>query len=753
MAKLATTAKAVMVFFALSACGFLTPLPEPASVAERLDALKTDGLPLSAPVTIYWNDHLIPFIEASSDEDLAVALGVVHAHLRLGQMELLRRISQGRLAEIAGPLAIDIDHALRILDVGRAVPQMLDAMPPDTRVWVEAFVQGINATVAGLDELPHEFTVLGLKPEIWTAADVLTIGRLASADVNWFVWFQLLSQRGRPDWSQLWARLLEEGTASTPSYAANPSRQFALLGEILTGLSRSGSNSVAVSATRSATGGALLASDPHLGILLPSLWVLVGVKSPSYHAVGLMGPGLPFFALGRNREIAWGGTNLRAASSDLFDVSALPAGQITERTERIRVRWWFDRTVTLRDTPFGPIISDAPPIDAGETTVALRWMGHRPSDELTAMLRVNQARSWDEFRAALDGFAVSAQNMVYADARGNIGQTMAVQIPKRPPGLPADLVHPLADGAAWDTIVRGRDLPFSFNPPAGFLASANNRGAVSDIPIGYFFSPNDRVERLSAKLAGAGAVTLADLQSLQRDVFMASAAALRDTLIARMRTLPRTAAVTRAKRNLVQALREWDGQYRLDSAGAVAFEAFVFYFTQEFYDDDQLAAYGASGRPLNLIRGDVATAGDKALGAAIDLALGPAAEVLQEFPAWGDMHRMRLANPLAFLPVVGKRYVLSETPVAGGSQTLMKTAHAMTAERHNTTFGSNARHVSDLSDLDANFFVVLGGQDGRINSAAYADQLALWQRGEYIQMPLRLATVRRLFPHVTTLTP
>ena len=659
----------------------------------------------------------------------------------------------GCLAEIGGPLATDIDHALRILNVGRAVPEILAAMPADTRAWLDAFVRGVNAYVAGGAELPHEHKLLGLKPEVWAAEDILTMGRLASADVNWFVWFQLLGQRERPDWPLLWARLVDEGTSSTPSYAADSSRQFALLGDILTGLSRSGSNSFAVAGTRSATGGALIASDPHLGIFLPSLWVLAGVKSPSFNAVGLMGPGLPFFAIGRNADIAWGGTNLRAASSDLFDVSSLPASQITERHERVRVRWWFDRTVVARDTPFGPIISDAPPIEAGEATVAMRWMGHRPSDELTAMIRVNQARTWDEYRAALDGFAVSAQNMVYADVRGNIGQIMAAQLPKRPRALPADLVHPLADGAAWDAIVRGSDLPSSFNPPAGFLATANNRGAEADIPIGYFFSPNDRVARLSAKLASNEAIQLADLMALQRDVYMASAVALRDTLVARMSTLPRTAAVTQDKREFVQALVDWDGQYALDSAGAVAFETFVFHFAQVFYEEDQLAAYDATGRPLNLIRGDIEFAEDAELGRAIDLALGPAVEAAAEFPTWGDMHFMRLANPLAFLPMIGDRYVMSETPAAGSSQTLMKTAHAMTDQRHNTTFGSNARHVSDMSDLDANFFVVLGGQDGRINSTAYADQFALWQRGDYIQMPLRLETVHRQFPHVTVLTP
>jgi penicillin amidase len=110
--------------------------------------LPTSGLPLKGKVTVHWNDQMVPFLEADHDEDLAVALGVIHAHLRLGQMEVGRRAARGRIAEMGGPLATDIDHALRIIDFGKATPQVVAAMPSDSRAWLDGFVRGINHYVA-----------------------------------------------------------------------------------------------------------------------------------------------------------------------------------------------------------------------------------------------------------------------------------------------------------------------------------------------------------------------------------------------------------------------------------------------------------------------------------------------------------------------------------------------------------------------------------------------------------------------------
>ena len=149
----------------LAGCAVLTPLPEPLTTTERLAAFPIDGAPVSAPVEIYWNDQQVPFVEAQTDSDLAVTLGMVHAHLRLGQMELARHLVRGRISELGGPLAGDLDKSLRVLNFGRGAEATLEMMPADTRDWLDSFVSGVNHYIANVETLPHEHRVLGIERE------------------------------------------------------------------------------------------------------------------------------------------------------------------------------------------------------------------------------------------------------------------------------------------------------------------------------------------------------------------------------------------------------------------------------------------------------------------------------------------------------------------------------------------------------------------------------------------------------------
>ncbi|MEQ8348620.1 MAG: penicillin acylase family protein [Sneathiellaceae bacterium] len=759
MTRLAMRFAAVLgAALALTGCSVLAPLPDPADTGQRLAAFPVDGLPLQQPVTLYWNDRAVPFIEARTDHDAAMALGLVHAHLRLGQMELLRHVSQGRLAEIGGPLAIDIDTSLRILDYGRAAPAIVASLPAESRAWLDAYLAGVNHYQANVRPLPHEFTLMGKAPEPWTAEDVITIGRLASTDVNWLVWFRLLEMRRRADWPAVWQRLVREGSSSAPSYDGEGHALLGPMQDLMTGFSKTGSNVVVVGGAHSRSGAALIASDPHLGLLLPNTWLLVGMKSPSFHMVGMMVPGLPFMALGRNPDIAWGGTNLRSANSDLFDISGLPASDITVRREPLAVRWWFDRELQIRETRFGPVISDAPmlPMPDGEM-LALRWIGHDASDELTAMLRMNRARNWEEFTAAMSGFAISAQNMLYADRRGHIGQVMATHLPTRPQGPPADLALPPERLADWDAIVTSADLPQAYDPPAGFIASANNRGAEAAVPVGWFFSADDRVLRLQALvgrlIAGGGKLDAADLMAVQQDVYMASAAALNAALLARIDQAGIVPPAGSGAARVLAGMRGWDGHFTADSAGAVAYSATVANFLPAFYGEGDLAVVEASGRLESLVAADLAAAPPGILAGPLQAALDGAAGAVDSFATWGEMHRLALRHPMGLVPVLGERYRIGDHPAAGSSQTVMKSAHGITAERHDTRYGANARHVSDLADPNANWFVLLGGQDGWLNNANFADQVELWQAGEYIQIPMELPAVRAAFQRRTILQP
>jgi len=742
----------------VSGRSLLAAPPIESDLAARLAIFPAKNLPLDGEVDIRWNDQQVPFIFAESDDDAAFTIGLVHAHLRLGQMELMRHISQGRISEMVGPFTIELDHALRILNLGRMTPELEAALPSDTRQWLERFVAGINHYQNTMETLPHEFRVFGLKKKPWTLADIITNGRLAASDVSWLIWFQLWKLRTREDWPELWRGLLREGgNAMTNAGDADSDDELGLLSDLLGGMSRSGSNSVAVSPARSKNGHAWIANDPHLGFMLPNLWILAGVKCPSYHMVGMMIPGLPFVAVGRNNDIAWGGTNLRAASSDLFDVSKIPTAEIKSHKERIGVRWWFDQHMTVRDTSHGPVMSDSrllEPVD-GEA-IALRWAGHYVSDEFSAMLGANRARNWDEFVTAFETFSVSAQNMVYADTSGNIGKLMAAHLPTREPGAPPFLHDPELDTAVWDKMINVRDLPLSYNPEAGFIVSANDRPPDTDVPVGYFFSPGSRMTRITSLLEIKDDITFEDLHALQTDVIEPTAIAINQAFIAAVERHNLEDNLRPAARAIYQKIANWDGSYPANAPGPVAFEAVFFHFLRRFYTprmgQEGLHAFTSAADFARTVPRDIEEADVAYMSEALVGALQDAIPVTKKFATWGDMHRLRLRHPLGMIPVIGARFGVAEFPSGGSRQTIMKTNHEPTAKKHFAGYGSQARHISDMSDPDGNYFTLLGGQDGWVNSTTFYDQVKLWRKGAYVHLPLRPESVRKNFVKKMILT-
>jgi penicillin G amidase len=734
----------------LCACAALTPAR--VTTEDRLAAFPKSGLPLEHPVTVRWNSYGVPWIEAQTDHDLAFTLGLVHAHLRLGQLTLAKRIVQGRLSESAGPFTLGIDRLLRTIDFGYAAADTEARMSPSTHAWMSAFVDGLNWYQQHAAAKPPEYGLLELSDEPWTIRDLLAIGRLAGTDVNWLADIQLLKARLRPDWAQTWQRALAAGTDSLPSF--DPTEQHALLFDLFAHSSRSGSDAVAVAPAHSASGATLLAADTHLGTVLPNFWILVGLKSPSYHAVGLMPPGLPIIGLGRNDDLAWSGTNMHAAASDLYDVSGASAGSFATRQEPIRTRFWFDSEITIRRAAAGPIISDTSffPGRPGET-IALRWTGHEASDEIGAFLGVMRARTADEFRHALAGYGVAGQNMLCATRTGDICQVMAVHLPIREANLPSDLVRSASDPAAqWHGEVDALNLPWALNPREGLLASANNRPARTDLPVGYFFQPSERVDRLYALLRSRERLTLNDLAQMQLDTLSLSAVALKTALVAAIRS----SAASAQSPDFVQTLESWDGRYEANQAGPVAFETLLFELARRVYGSaagrgDGIAAEW--GYLVHYLAEDLAARPEPERSTLIASALKNAAAASARYRNWGDIHRLRVGHALENVPLVGRFFVLDNLRVGGSRNTIMKTAHGLVSGRHDVTYGSQARQLCDMSDPDRSLFVLLGGEDGWLGSENFADQVGLWRQGLAIPMPLTAAAVAAQFPTRHELTP
>ena len=736
----------VLLAALLNSCALFKPLPPSTETAERLAMFPEKGAPLNDEAVIYWNEYQIPYIHALHDDDLPLLLGMVHAHLRLGQMELLRHVSQGRLAELFGPLLVDVDYSLRIVDFGKSVPTILHQLPPKTRRWLERYTEGINFYKSNTTKLPAELAVLGIKSTAsWSPADVLTVGRLAGTDVNWLYWFFNMRLKQEEAWPEIWERLLAYGQTSHPSFS--PPNGSAL--HVFETMIRSGSNAAVIGGTKSTSGSALMAGDPHLGLMLPNFWVIVGCKSPSYNMVGLTMPGLPAVLVGRNKSIAWGGTNMLALSSTFYDISSPDYDAPATRQEQIAVRWWFDKSVMVRDSPLGPVISDAPLLaDASIPRLALKWRGHQTSHEITAFLRVNQAQSWKDFVEAFDSYAVSGQNMLYADIHGNIGQIAAVSYsPAAGRANAAFFADPSVEEHQWSASLSNQDLPSVYNPEQRYLVSSNNIPVRSDPPLALFGNSNDRYHDLAETIQSLERVSLFDLMKMQRSVYSRTSHQLAQRF------------VEEGKRNggdsqIIAILQTWNGNYDIDSRGAAALEIVTYHLASQYYSaryGEAITAYLLRSPAIYaFLLDDLKRPECQNLLAS---ALDAAAEDFSDTMTWGDLHVLELRHPLGNIPLIGRKYRFGEYQVPGSTNTVMKRAHSITNKKRPVTYGANARHISDLADPDENYFSLVGGQDGFWGSENYLDLYHLWRDDRYVRLPLTLDSIRKQFIHHMLLQP
>jgi penicillin amidase len=805
---------------------------------------------ISAPIEIVRDADAIPHVFASTKADALFGLGYVHAQDRLWQMEFQRRIGHGRLSEIFGAATIPQDRFLRTVGFGRAARAAWAATPPWAQEQVNAYVAGVNAFIATHHgaALPPEFSLLRFEPEPWSGADVIVWVKMMAWDLSANYSFELLRHdllrtvgpermaALLPPYPPNGLSILPNGSTTedadthgghglvrkeTVSSVARTSRPVSsglalftstlsqgspAVAEFLLGAATSealGSNNWVVDGTLTASGKPLLANDPHLGTRLPSTWYLAHVKGGDFEVIGATLPGTPAVALGRNRFIAWGATNVAADVEDLYREHLDAAGTqaefrgvmepITVIPETIAVKGAEAVRVDVRVTRHGPLVSDAinanPPVRGIKPQpldpMAFRWTGIDAEDStLQSFLRVNEARNWNQFTDALREFVAPSQNFVYADVDGHIGYYAPGHIPIRgdadvsrrsAEGAQADGSSP-AEGwtgaAEWTGWIPFDDLPHLYDPPDHMIVTANHRPAPASYRhhLGLDWPEPYRAQRIwdllrtggaawAGKAGGAGGFTPDDFARFQADTLSLHAKALVPVLLAHAH--PESAS----DRQALDLLRSWNFDASGASVGETIFEAWFHQLAPAMVGDElgPLTIESYKSRFTYITRFVLASLADKqgeacdnrpsgprrscdeAVTAALHAAVGDLKERLGSDPArwrWDAVHHAVFPHQ-GLDTVKFLRPLLSRSVPNGGDWSTVNVGPVAADAPFEQRNVPGYREIIDLSPANDSRFLDAVGQSGHFLSNHYADFLPDWHGVKHRAMRMERADIDR----------
>ncbi|MGH9862381.1 MAG: penicillin acylase family protein [Candidatus Acidiferrales bacterium] len=746
---------------------------------------------LRRPVRILRDERAVPHIYAQNLEDLLFAQGYVHAQERLWQMDLLRRTARGRLAEIFGAAAVPIDKENRLLGLGSVADRTAEAMDQETRRPLEAYAQGVNAFIAShsgspyFSPLPIEFALLRYHPEPWTIGDTVAV------ELNLFT---LLTSSWRRELSraQISAQVGPERAADLYPTRSDrdhpiaepvqgpkrPRRERTFVAhrcrhglELLSAEepleSVAASNNWVAAGSHTASGAALLANDMHLGHGVPAIWFMIHLQSPEVDVMGFSAPGLAGVVAGHNQRIAWGYTNSNADVQDLFierfnpedpTLYMTPTGwaKVQRRREHISVRGGEDVELEVLETRHGPIVHDD-----GQQKLALAWTARDPARVAFSLLSLNQAQNWEEFLRALAGFRGPPQNVIYADADGNIGYHMAGQIPLRRAGHGQVPVPGDTNVFDWLEDIPFEALPHALNPPEGILATANNR----TIPDGYPYYITDqwispaRIERIYQLLQEDKKFTPEDFLRIQGDIV-----SLPDRFLAAQLVAAGAAIGNHPpeRAQALAALNQWDGAMQAELAapllvhtararlGELLLRPLLGddYRNYSWFMSPVALENLLTQRPERWLTKDYPSY-DALLLKALDLALEQAkrdkgATTLAEL-RWGDQWRVRFAHPFGErVGVLRRWFSVGGEPQSGGPYSVKQTHRAA---------GVSERLVVDFADLDCTLMNITLGQSGHVASPHYRDQFQAWLEVRSFPAPFSEAAVERAARHTLHLLP
>ncbi len=784
---------------------------------------------LSGNVEVIRDAFGVPHIYADTPDDLFRAQGFVHAQDRFFQMEFWRRIGQGRLAELFGPGALEQDKFIRTIGWHRVAEAEVQMLDPDVRRVLQSYADGVNAYVLpNADRLGFEFNVLSLigrrwAPEPWTPVNTVTWGKAMSYNLgdnmdHELARMRLMARGGEaltsaviPPYPDDMPVIVRSATAH-PGHrersddnlapAASPDPAAALYRihksvQRAIGLAHDpgiGSNNWVVSGARTTTGRPLLANDPHLGIQMPSIWYINGLHcrvvndACPYDVVGVTFPGVPGVVLGHNGRIAWGVTNAGPDTQDLFIERPNPAnpdefefeGRFEPariREERIFVAGQAEPvTIRVRETRHGPILNDVLDELEGSEPLALQWAALQPGQLFKAVLMINRAQNWEQFRDALRYWDTPAQNFVYADVDGNIGYQLPGNIPIRKSGDGRMPVPGWTGEHEWVAAIPFDELPSVFNPPEGYVVTANN--AIVDARRYPYLITTDwdygyRAKRIEQMILARDELSVEDMRVMHFD----ARAVFADDILSALEGLALPIEGGSATAQALARLQQWDRTCDAASAGCAIFEVFWRELSRTTFGDEvgedlagDVLANGTHAQTAlrNILNDpdapwwdDTTTPERETRERIIARALERTVSVLEQRLGrdagkwrWGDLHTVTFANQtLGRSGTALIENIFNRGPFPAPGSMGVVNAVGNHPETFEVRSGPSWRAIYDVGDWDRSLGIHTTGQSGHTYHPHYDDMIPLWLRGENVPLPWTREAVVRGSRETLILTP
>lgn len=753
---------------------------------------------LDGELEIVRDTNAVPHIFGQSDADVMYGLGFVHAQDRLWQMTLMRRTAQGRLSEIFGPDTLPIDEFLRALDIYTISQRAVTFQTPETIEKLEAYSAGVNAYIDivrtnALGRGAPEFFVSSKQIAPWLPADSIALIKLMA--------LQLTDHAGREVLRARMSLALPEdrlndlfpdqhrAAVALPEFASlfpGASNQHAVVArnplDPVHPVDLAGaSNAWAAMGIRSASGGTLLATDPHLGLTAPGPFMLARLEFSDGGAIGATIPGIPGILIGRNADLGWGLTTSYLDDQDIVIEQLNPQNPLEYRTEDgfeqfdvrdilIEIDGQVAVTRQLRWSRHGPVIplhrynlsAVTPP---GHVAV-LSWTALEENDRsVEAAMGLMRAHSVDAALTAIGNFTAPSQNLTLVD-HDNIAMVAGGKMPLRHPNHPTQGRIP-APGwdpdVAWEGYFPYAKNPLTVNPPSGILANTNNQIVDADFPEHFSFDWGDtqRIRRATALLNARQFHTLTSFIEIQTDTIAIDARTLLPLMARDIWWTGQPAASDtreRRKQEVLELLANWNGEMGEHDPEPLVYAAWVHALQRRIIVDELGALsseyarvnpdfiervfrnIGGAGEWCDIKQTTVVETCKDMSDLALDEALLTLEEKYGENPTrwrWGAAHQAyQSSSVLGRLPILSWfANIRQETP--GGDFTLLRGLTRGSSDAPFTNIHASVfRGVFDFADPDSSLMIISTGQSGHFLSRHYDDLSLLWRRNEYIPMSL-----------------